>query len=1174
MVRFAHLHVHSHYSLLDGLSKVPDLVAKAKEQGATALALTDHGVMYGAIEFYKECKKTGIKPIVGNEVYITKGKLTDREMKRGEKNFFHLTLLSKNHDGYVNLMKMTTEAHVRGFYYKPRIDHEVLEAHASGIICLSGCLAGELAQAIMHGTPEDAREVIAWHQRVFGDDYYLEVQHHPNIADQGKVNEAIFGYAAEFNIPVVLTTDSHYLCSDDSEAQDVLLCVQTGAKVEDENRFSMKGEIFDLTDPAELAEAFASMPEVLENTMAVADKVNLEIPMGDLILPLFELPEGETADTYFDNKVAEGLKYRFGDNPSEEVLKRVEYEVSVIATAGFKTYMLIVADFINWAKDNGIMVGPGRGSAAGCIVAYLLKITDVDPLEHNLLFERFLNAERISMPDIDVDFADDRRNEVIEYVRQKYGANRVAQIVTFGTMASRAAVRDVGRVLGVNYNDVDRIAKLIPPPQQGKYKSLSDHLANVPELRAEYENSEQTRKLLDLSMKLEGTIRHASTHAAGVVIGDRDLVNYTPLQKAPAGESDVLVTQYSMYPVESVGLLKMDFLGLKNLTIIQNTLRIVRAAYGADVDMSKLPFDDPKTFELLAAADTTGVFQLEGEGMRKYLKELHPTVFNDVAAMIALYRPGPIEFIPEFIARKQGKKKITYLHPKLEPILSDTYGIAVFQEQVLQIARDLCGFTLGEADVLRKAIGKKIPALLEEQREKFVSGALAQGITQDVATKLFSFVEPFALYGFNRAHSTSYGVISYWTAYLKAHYRSAFMAAVMTSGQRDLDDIAKFISECEHAGIKVLIPSVNKSFTDFAIVKETGEITFGLNAIKNVGRKVSEAIVEERKVNGEYANLTDFVKRAGRDVINKKTLEGLAYAGAFDDFAERKTILENIEKILEFSSSFYTKGDSTQMGMFEDGELGVPSQIALQATEPATEKERLTWEREYLGTFVSQHPLKEILPKLDGLVRPIKSLSIADDNRVIRVAGVVGRVQKVVTKRGDAMMFVTIEDLTGTMEVIVFPKVLEETKKLWERDKILIISGKVNVKEFTEDNGDEIVIVAEPKILADEVREAEDKEIARLKEADGMLNERRGPQKVPLMLSRVERREDQVVIKIPKGFTNGKLAELKETLAKYPGEEALSLEVFVDGRWQVVPTQTKATVSQELEKELAGLLTG
>jgi DNA polymerase-3 subunit alpha len=1173
LVKFTHLHVHSHYSLLDGLSKVPDLVKKAVEQGATALALTDHGVMYGAIELYKECKKAGIKPIIGCEAYITKGSMTDREPRReGGKNFYHLTLLAKNHEGYVNLMKMTTEAHLKGFYYKPRIDHDLLTAHHEGVICLSGCLASELAQAILHGTMEEARAVLEWHRDLFGDDYYLEVQHHPNIPDQIKVNEVVIGFGAEYGIPIVLTTDSHYLCADDSAAQDVLICVQTGALVSDTNRMNMTDELFDLKSPEELAEGFASWPEALENTQLIADKVDLEIPMGELILPVFEFPEGDTADSFFAKKIEEGIRYRYGENASQEVLDRVEYEIGVIKKAGYMTYMLIVADFINWAKDHGIMVGPGRGSAAGSMVAYILRITDLDPLHHNLLFERFLNPERISMPDIDIDFADDRRGEVIEYVRQKYGASRVAQIVTFGTMASRAAVRDVGRVLAIGYSEVDRIAKLIPPPQQGKYTPLATHIAEVAELQEEYTNDEQIRKLLDLSMKLEGTIRHASTHAAGVVIGDKDLVNYTPLQKAPAGDSDVLVTQYSMYPVEAVGLLKMDFLGLKNLTIIQNALRIIKAAYGVDVDMDKLPLDDPKTFELLAAADTTGVFQLEGDGMRRYLKELKPTVFNDISVMIALYRPGPIEFIPEFIARKHGKKRIEYVHPDLEPILKETYGIAVFQEQVMRIATDICGFTLGEADVLRKAMGKKIPALMMEQKEKFVAGALAQGVDKAVADKLFTFVEPFALYGFNRAHSASYGMISYWTAYLKAHYRSAFMAAVMTSGQGDLDDVAKFISECEKAGIRVLPPSVNKSFTDFAIVPETGEIVFGLNAIKNVGRKVSEVIIEERKTNGEYEDLTDFVKRAGREVINKKTLEGLILAGALDAWGERNTLYLGVEKILEFASNFYTKGDTSQMGMFDDAQMGVAQKIILPVAEFMTEKERLTWEREFLGTFVSHHPIKDIMPKLDGLVRPIHELKISDDNKVVRVAGIVTRVQKVMTKKGDAMLFATIEDLGGSIEAIVFPKVLESTKKLWERDKVLIVSGKVNVKEHAEDQEEGVVMVSEPKILADDVREADDKEIARLKEADGLVGSRVVAANTPPPVSRIERRDGNVVIKLPKGFTNGRLTELKAMLAKYPGEEAIALEVFAGDKWQMVPTQTKLAVTEDLEKELAGLL--
>ena len=1171
MIRFVHLHVHSHYSLLDGLSKIPDLVAAAKAQGATALALTDHGVMYGAIDFYKECKKHGIKPIVGNEVYITKGKLTDREPRAGEKNFYHLTLLARNHEGYVNLMKMTTEAHTRGFYYRPRIDHDVLAAHAEGVICLSGCLAGEVAQAILRDNLNEARELIGWHRNLFGDNYYLEIQYHPSIPDQDRVNRVLVELSRELAIPLVLTTDSHYLCQEDADAQDALLCVQTGAKVDDTNRFSMRGEFFDLKTPEELAEAFVDMPEVLENTAKLAETVDLTIPMGNLILPVFGLPEGETADSFFDKKVQEGIDYRFGTNVAKEVLERIEYETMVIAKAGFKAYMLIVADFINWAKDRGILVGPGRGSAAASMVAYVLRITEVNPLEHNLLFERFLNAERISMPDIDVDFPDDRRGEVIEYVRQKYGYSRVAQIVTFGTMASRAAVRDVGRVLGMSYSDVDRIAKLIPPPQQGKYKPLSAHLEQVADLKAEYTKDPQVKKLLDLSMKLEGTVRHASTHAAGVVIGDQDLVNYTPLQKSTT-DSDMLVTQYSMYPIESVGLLKMDFLGLKNLTIIQNTLRIVRKTHDLEIDMTKLPFDDAKTFALLAAANTTGVFQLEGEGMRRYFKELKPTVFSDIAAMIALYRPGPLEFIPDFIARKHGKKKIEYIHPKLEPILSDTYGIAVFQEQVLQIARDLCGFTMGEADVLRKAIGKKIPALLAEQKEKFVNGAVSQGISEAVANRLFSFVEPFALYGFNRAHSTSYAVISYWTAYLKAHFPNAFMAALMTSSQTDLDSIAKFISECEHAKIKVLPPSVNKSFTDFAVVKETGEITFGLNAIKNVGKKVSEIIVEERKEAGEYQDLADFVTRVGREVANRKTLEGLILAGGLDDFGDRKILHGNLDRILEFASRQAAGANVDQLGMFDDGALAVKSQLVITDGERASDKEKLAWEKEYLGAFVSNHPLRELMPRLVGLVRPIQSLSSADDNRVARIAGIVTRVQKVVTKNGQAMLFATVEDLAATIEVIVFPKILETSRGMWERDKVLIIAGKVNIKERTEEVDDEIVVVAEPKMLAEDVREATDAEIEKLQHADSLVGRPAAANPVIVAIPRIQKTDDGLVIKLPKTFTNGRLVELKNLLARHPGEELVVLELFAQGKWAVVKTQTRSQLTPDLEKDLAGLL--
>ncbi|MBU1083387.1 DNA polymerase III subunit alpha [Patescibacteria group bacterium] len=1170
-MKFVHLHVHSHYSLLDGLSKIPDLVAKAKEQGAEALALTDHGVMYGIIEFYETCKKVGIKPILGTEVYIVEGKLEQKENIPGKHRYFHLTLLAKNYAGYLNLMKITTKAHIDGYYYKPRIDHEFLEQHSEGIIALSGCLKGELPTAIVEGNLTKAKEVIQWHQKVFKDDYYIEVQYHPNIPDQIKANIGLKAIAKEFSVPLIASTDSHYIRPEDAEAHEVLLCVQTGAKLADEKRFSMKGEIFDLTDPSVIAEAFADTPEVIANTQKVADKCNVELELDKIILPSFDLPDGETGHKdYLRKLVDSGVKEYFGDQPSKEVLERIEYELGVIHQMQYETYFLVVADLVGWAKAHGVLVGPGRGSGAASLVSYVLKITDINPLDYDLIFERFLNPSRISMPDFDIDFADDRRGEVINYVVEKYGKDRVSQIVTFGTMAARASLRDTARTMGMSYTEVDRIAKLIPFGL-----SLSEAISAVDELKDLYAQNEQVRSLIDLAKRLEGVVRHTSVHAAGVVIADKPLVNYTPLQVASKGDISY-VTQYSMFPIEKLGLLKIDFLGLKNLTIIKNTLRIIRKTKEKEIDISKIPLTDPKVFELFARGETTGVFQFESEGMKRNLQELRPTVFTDIIAMVALYRPGPMALIPDFIERKHGTKRTEYLHPRLEPILKETYGIAVYQEQVLRIARDLCGFSLGEADILRKAIGKKIATLLMEQKKKFIEGGVANGISKGIAEELFEFVEPFAEYGFNKAHATSYALIAYQTAYLKRHFPSEFLAALMTSDQNDLDKVAKDIAESERFGSKVLPPSVNESFTDFAVVKETGNIRFGLNVIKNVGRKVSDLIVEERGERGPYKDIADFLKRVPKEALNKKVLESLSKAGALEEFGDRKEFLENVDTMLEFVGTRDKQGDINQIGIFGEGVIAA-SIFQLKPATCSTEKERLSWEKELLGTFVSKHPLKEILPRLKKTnvnTTDISSLHEDSDGKVIKLGGMVSVVQKVNTKNGEPMAFLKFEDLTGSLEVIVFPKILQAHSSLFTLDKILIIDGKVNVKDKTHEEGTETIVRSEAKVIAESVIEVTDEYLAKAETITNLQNnnsnsystDKANNSQVPTNTLREE--NGSLIIRLPMVFDKARLLLIKQILEKNSGDLAVQLEAFDKGRWRKIKTITRAKYSPELEKEL------
>ena len=947
---FVHLHVHSHYSLLDGLAKIDELLDRAKELGMEALALTDHGVLYGAIEFYQKAEDRGIKPIIGCEMYLAPN---GREMKRPKIDDVrhHLILLAKNETGYKNLMKLVTIAHLEGFYYKPRIDKEILRRCPEGLIALSACIEGEIPSLAVSGKIDEAEKAAREYEEIFGKgNFYLEVQDHPRYPNQKIANDAIIEISRRTGIPLVATTDLHYVRQEDKDIQDILLCVQTNRKVSEENRLKMLDFDLHMRSPQEIYEAFKDIPEAIENTQKIADACDLKIELGSSKLPQFKVPTGYTPESYLRELCEKGLERHFGSQISKEHRDRMNFELSVIEKTGLASYFLIAQDFVNWAKNQGIVVGPGRGSAAGSFVSYILGITNIDPIKYNLLFERFLNPDRISMPDVDIDFADTRRDEVLDYVRKKYGHDHVAQIITFGTMAARAAIRDAGRALGYPYNFCDQTAKLIPMNM-----TIGRAIADVPEVSSFYSADPAAKKLLDSASRLEGVARHASMHACGVVITPEPVVNYTPLQYV-AGDEKNVVTQYSASTkssyVEKIGLLKMDFLGLKNLTIIQHAIKIIEKTKGVKINIEEIPLDDKKTFGLLQNALTTGVFQLESGGMKRYLKQLKPTTFEDVIAMVALYRPGPMDWIPDFIARKHGRKKISYIHPKLEPILKNTYGVAIYQEQVMQISQVLAGFSLSEADTLRKAVGKKIPELIQEEKIKFMDGCVENGIDRSIAERVFAFIEPFAGYGFNRSHAACYALIGYQTAWLKAHYPTEFMAALLTSDQNDIDRIAIEIEEARNMGIEVLPPDVNESFVTFAAICKSGEkekIRFGLGAIKNVGKNVANEIVEERKRNGRYKNLTDFVERIQIKDLNKKSLESLAKGGALDELGERNQLLTNVENILAYSKNFQRNQNSNQESLFGIGKVEIKlPEISLTTAEPAPKMERLAWENELL----------------------------------------------------------------------------------------------------------------------------------------------------------------------------------------------------------------------------------
>jgi DNA polymerase III subunit alpha len=1076
MAKFTHLHVHSHYSLLDGLPKVGQLLDRVEELGMDSVALTDHGNMYGAIEFYQKAKEKGIKPIIGCEIYLAFEGMLDKRPGVDDTNY-HMIVLAKNEKGYQNIIKLLTKAHLEGYYYKPRVDEEFLKEHSEGIIALSACLNGKVSKFILAGKIEEAEKQALRYQEIFGKgNFYLELQDHPNISEQKTVNGALKQIAKKTEIPLVATADSHYLRKDDADAQDILMLINTGAKVDDPERLTLKGDDFSVKSAEEMAELFADVPEAIENTQKIADMCNVEIELGKNLLPAFPLPDNKTADAYLKELCYKGLEDKpqykdskggYNSAPSKEAIERLEYELGVIAQTGFAAYFLIVQDFVNWARQKRIVVGPGRGSAAGSIVAYLLTITNVDPIRYNLLFERFLNPERISMPDIDLDFADTRRDEVIEYVAEKYGRDHVAQIITFGTMAARAVLRDVGRALGYEYGYCDKAAKLIPFGH-----TLQDSLDNVDEFQELYNSDEAAKKLIDLGQKLEGVARHASTHACGVVIAADPLDTRVPLQHPSQNDASV-VTQYEMHAVEDIGLLKMDFLGLKNLSIIEETLKRIYVIRGKNVDIDTIPLHDLKVYKLLQEGDTSGVFQLESSGMRRYLRELKPTEFEDIIAMVALYRPGPMELIPDYIARKHGKKQITYVHPKLEPILNNTYGIAVYQEQILQVARDLAGFSYGEADILRKAIGKKIKELLEEQKVKFVERAVTNGTARNVAVRVFDFIEPFASYGFNRSHAACYATIAYQTAWLKANYPLEFMSALLTMERNDIERTAFVIEESRKMGIEVLPPDINESFAFFSAVPDKGQIRFGLLAIKNVGEGIVASIIKERKEGGPYQSIQNFITRVATKDLNKKSMESMVKAGVFNTFGERNQLLHNMERLLSIARENQKVRETGQKGLFDSQPQHASPSLTLEETEPAKESELLTWEKELLGLYVSSHPLKPLKHILESKALAIRSLEeamqeiqntrqqfkFARQRERLRIGGVISSVKKIITKAGKPMMFMNVEDLTDKIEVVIFPSVIDNYGVLLRENNIVFVTGRLDRRD------------GEKKFLAEEVEE-------------------------------------------------------------------------------------------------------
>lgn len=1091
MSKFVHLHIHSEFSLLDGANRIKDLPVRAKELGMDSIAITDHGVMFGAIDFYKACKKEGVKPIIGCEVYVAPRSRTDKQPGI-DNHYYHLILLAKNNEGYKNLSKLVSLSFVDGYYYKPRIDREILEKYHEGLICLSACLAGEVNQALLSGQNEKAEQVALWHKKVFGDDYYIEIQNN-GIKEQVLANQKLVQLARKLDIPLVATNDAHYLKREDAYNHEVLLCIQTGKRMSDEDRMKFDTDELYVKSPEEMAEYFKAFPDAIENTVKIAEQCNVEFEFGHTILPNYDVPpEYPTHYDFLKELCDKGLKKRYGKNLSEEIQKRAEYELSIIKKMGYVDYYLIVWDFIHYAKTNGIPVGPGRGSGAGSILAYAIEITDIDPIKYGLLFERFLNPERISMPDFDVDFSDERRQEVIDYVARKYGHDHVSQIITFGTMAAKMVIRDVARVLDYPYAEADALAKMIP---NEIHITIKKALEQNKELKERYDTDEQTRKILDIAMGLEGMPRQASTHACGVVITKDPVDTYVPLYV----RDGQINTQYIMTTLEELGLLKMDFLGLRNLTVIQNTIDMVKENHGIDVEFDQ-DMSDPKVYKLWQDGNTSGIFQFESQGMTNFMKELKPDCLEDLIAGVSLYRPGPMDQIPRYIRGKQNPGHNEYTHPSLEPILNVTYGCMVYQEQVMQIVRDLAGYSLGRADLVRRAMGKKKLDVMAKEREVFihgqvdekgnieVQGCVRNGIDEISANKIFDEMAEFAKYAFNKSHAACYAVVSYRTAYLKAYYPAEFMAATLNSYLGNLDKAPQYIDECKRLGIQILKPDINKSFEKFTV--EDGKIRFGLGAIKNVGTIPVENIVKERKEKGEYKSFTDFCERVSELQVNKKCVESLIKAGAFQKFEQtRATLLASFEAIIDTIQSGNKKGFNGQVSMFDIGtkqekEDMEKQKYKFEEYEEMPEKEILSMEKEMLGIYISGHPLEKMREQiihstninsldLSKIAEQADTTNIEEntqqiqttkpkfvDGQKVKYAGIITSIKKKYTKNNKIMAFITIEDLYGTAEIIAFENAVVNAGKSLIEENIVVVDGRLSIRDDQE-----------PTIIANEIKD-------------------------------------------------------------------------------------------------------